>query len=807
MFFKNLKFAFNIFKKNKAGTAINVLGLAVGISATIVIALIVQYDYSFDKWQPQKENIYRINTLFGDRINPGISIPTPAAIKENIPGIETVAHFAGAWFDNAVITEKSKRKTFTQWGKTVFADENYFKIFPHQWLAGNATSLSQLNNIVLSKSEAERFFGNVNLNQVIGKTITFNDSINLTVAGIVADLKEHTDFDNKNFVSLKTFMETPLKNSLGTISWGSVNSASNCFLLLNKSANIANINTQLKNMYEANQKDFKYLLIGVLQPLSDVHFNTDIDGSVSKSSLRNLVALAFVLLLLAVINFVNLSTAQSTLRAKEIGIRKTFGGSKKQIVYQFLTETFLVTLGATLLAVMLSPVWMYIFKEFIPEGLNTKALNQPLMFVFLAAVVVVVTFLAGLYPAFVLSKFRPMLVMKEQVVSKGKSRSIWVRQTLTVSQFVIAQVFLVVVFVMGKQIRFMLNKDLGFRKDAIVSFYIPDGFSQRSNSKKFVLMNELKQMPDIQNITVSSGSPTRSGYNTGTIEWYAKSELKTFEHVHTRVADENYINLFGIHLLDGKNIHIDTSAKIADVLINETLLHKMGFQNPHDAIGQYLSGGSADSSQIVGVVKDFSTMSLHNPVSPTAIFADNGQWGSTMSVLLNAKNPDSWKPALNKTEKLFNPLYPNTTFNYTFYDEAIKKLYTTDMRISSLLKWTTGLAVFISCLGLLGLVSFMANQRTKEIGIRKVLGASVMQIISLLSRSLIKLVALASVIAFPLAWYFSHKWLEDFAFKTTLSWWIFLISGIGMLVIALTVLCLRTIKAAMANPAKSIKTE
>jgi ABC-type antimicrobial peptide transport system permease subunit len=508
-----------------------------------------------------------------------------------------------------------------------------------------------------------------------------------------------------------------------------------------------------------------------------------------------------------VINFINLSTAQSTLRGKEIGIRKTFGGSKKQIVYQFLTETLLITLGATLLAVALSPVWMYVFKKFIPEGLDIQAMNQPLLFAFLAVLIVVVTILAGLYPAFVLSKFRPVLVMKEQVVSKGKSRSIWVRQVLTISQFVIAQVFLVMVFAIGKQIHFMLNKDLGFRKDAIVSFDIPDGYTLKKNSKKFVLLNELKKIPDIQNITISSGSPTINGYNTTSVNWHNKGNKTRFENVHVRSVDEKYVNLFGLHLLEGKNIHTDTSKKVTDILINETMLHKMGFQNPHDALGQYFLGGATDSSQVVGVVKDFTTVSLHNPISPTIIYADNTQWGYIMSVLLNAQKPDSWRPALNKAEKIFKNLYPNVEFSYTFYDESIKKLYETDMRISSLLKWATGLAVFISCLGLLGLVSFMANQRTKEIGIRKVLGASVVQIISLLSKSLIKLVVLASVIAFPIAWYFAHKWLEDFAFKTTLSWWIFLVSGIGMLVIALTVLCLRTIKAANANPVKSLKTE
>jgi ABC-type antimicrobial peptide transport system permease subunit len=538
-----------------------------------------------------------------------------------------------------------------------------------------------------------------------------------------------------------------------------------------------------------------------------VHFDTNIDGkAVSKSSLLNLGVLALLLLLLAAINFINLSTAQSTLRAKEIGVRKTLGGNNRQIVFQFLTETFLITLGATLLAIILSPILLQAFKGFIPEGLTSKEMFQPLIIVFLIAMLIVVTLLAGLYPAFVLTKFSPAQVIKNQVIHQGKSLSAWVREVLPVSQFVIAQVFLIMVLVIGKQIHFMLNKDLGFRKDAIVSFYIPDAFSARRHSKKFVLMNEMKTIPDIQNITISTGEPTRTGANTTAIDWYNKGNKMAFDNIHFRMVDTNYVTMFGLHLLAGRNVYIDTAEKITDVLINETMMHQMGFHNPQDVIGQYLLRGT-DSNQVVGVVKDFTTMSLYNPISPTVIFADERQWSYVMSILLNTNNPASWKPTLDKVGKLFKNLYPDKDFDYTFFDDDIKNLYQTDMRLSSLLTWATGLAIFISCLGLIGLVSFMANQKTKEIGIRKVFGASVGQIIVLLSKSLVKLVALASVIAFPLAWYFSHKWLQNFAFKTSLSWWLFLVSAVGMLVIALSVLCLRTWRSARANPVDSLRTE
>jgi ABC-type antimicrobial peptide transport system permease subunit len=417
-----------------------------------------------------------------------------------------------------------------------------------------------------------------------------------------------------------------------------------------------------------------------------------------------------------------------------------------------------------------------------------------------------VTLLAGLYPAFILSRFNPVLVLKNNIVSLGKSISVWVRQILTVSQFVIAQTFLIVVFVVGKQIRFVLNKDMGFKKDAIISFYLPDGFSSREKSKKFVLANEIRQIAEVQNVSIHTGTPVKDGYNTTSVDWRVKGIEKILDNVHTRNADSNYINLFQLHLLAGRNLQINTKAPVSGIIINETLLHQLGFHYPAEVIGQYVRSDS-NSPQIVGVVKDFSTMSLHNPISPTIIYADNQSYGYVLSMALNTQNPASWKNTIGKIEKAYKSVYPNNEFDYKFFDESIKALYETEARISLLLKWATSLAIIISCLGLLGLVSFMANSRTKEIGIRKVLGASVTQIIFLLSKSLIKLIIIASVIAFPIAWYFSHKWLEDFAFRTNISWWIFLISAVGMLAIALTVLCLRTLKSAMANPVESLRTE
>ncbi|HVX27263.1 MAG TPA: ABC transporter permease [Parafilimonas sp.] len=813
------KTALRIFKKNKVTAIINVLGLSVGISASIVIFLMVQYDYSFDKWEPQAKNVFAVTAQGSWGEFYGVPLPAAEAIKKRITGIESMCYymnFPEYDFIVTVFSNKNKEdKIFNNEKDIVFADENYFKIFPHQWLKGNpAASLSQPNQVVLSLSVAKKYFPNESLDKIIGQRILFGDSTNTIVSGIIEDLKQHTDFDNKSFISYSTFTSASRWNGNGIMqNWNFPDARFHCFLRLFPNTKVANVKAQLKKIYSANvtlsDPNFKY--IGSLQPLKETHFGINwkgksVLGKADKSVLFNLGLLAFALLLLAVINFINLSTAQSTLRAKEIGLRKTLGSSKKQIIHQFLTETFLSTVCATIFAIALTPFLLYVFKGFVPEGLDEKELLQPIIIIFLVAIIIIVTLLAGLYPAFVLTKFRPALVLKNNVTSNGKSRSAWVRGTLTVFQFVIAQVFLIAVIVVGKQIHYEVNKDIGIRKDAIVSFKMP--YAGLNDDKVAVMMNELKKIPEIQNVSsYGEGEPYNEGaiQTSFTISNKGRTENKL---IAEKAGDSNYIKVFNIPLLAGRNIRVDTNSTQPEVLINEAMMKEMGFQNPYKAIGNFISRGDGNSKVlIVGVMKDFNMQSLHFPVKPLVFESNIFSGDEKISIALNPSNPSSWQTALQKTEKVFKQLYPNKDFDYTFYDKEIENIYKSDIRLSTLLKWATGLAIFISCLGLLGLVSFMANQRIKEIGIRKVLGASVMQIIILLSKNLGKLILIASVIAIPIAWYFSNNWLQDFAFKISLSWWIFLISGICMLIIALVILCLQTIKAATANPVKSLRTE
>jgi len=813
--FKNyIKTAVRFIFRHKVTTAINILGLAVGIGASLVIFMIVQYDYSFDKWEPDSQNVYVVTAQSERGSFFGVPVPAPQAIKSQIAGIETVSQVIDHPATELVVTipgrQSHKNKTLLNEKDIVFADENYFKIFPRQWLKGSpSTSLAQSNKVVLSLSVAQKYFPGMALDEVVGQRIDY-DSVSALVSGIVADLTEHSDFDNKSFISLSTFSSAKqLESDFLLNNWTFPYNNCHCFIRLYKNSNIAQIRGQLKKLYASNgtAKDINFDFTGGLQPLSEMHFGItqngkQVLGKADKTVLTNLATLALALLLLAAINFINLSTAQSSIRAMEIGVRKTLGGKNKHIIFQFLTEMFLTTFCAALFSLAISPLLLFAFKGFIPAGLGMQQILQPVTMAFLAAMVVLVTLLAGLYPAFVLTKFRPVLVLKAQVASGGKSRGAWLRQGLTVSQFVIAQVFLVVVIVVGQQINYELNKDIGLRKDAIVTFKVP-GYQSHDVSKKAILINELKKMPQIQNITAYSGEPFSFG--TGQMSFTYKGENQG-KLVPYKSGDSNYIKVYNIPLIAGRNIKMDTSGQHSEVLVNAMMARKMGFKNPQDAVGNFISysGDSKTHFEIVGVMKDFNTQSLHAQIEPL-IFMGWDAPGGKISLALNPADPASWQTVLHNTELAFNNIYPNRDFSYTFFDEAIAKIYESDIRLSTLLRWASGLAIFISCLGLYGLVSFMANQRAKEISIRKVLGATIIQNLALLSKSLIRLVALACIIAFPIAWYFSNNWLQSFAFKVNVGWWIFLLSGIGMLLLGLTVLCARTFKVATANPVDSLR--
>jgi len=801
--------------KNKVFSLINVAGLSIGISSALVIYLIVSYDFSFDKFEKDRDRIYRVVSDFtfsGEAYhNSGVTYPMGNAIKKELTGIENVTHFY-TWNDDTKIsvpeTGKKDPAIYKKQKNIVFADDNYFSLVAYNWLAGSSkVALQYANQTVLSESNAKIYYPKLKPAEIIGKEIIFNDTTRTTVTGVIKDLAENTDFKFKIFVS-KATLEHGMMTPEDQNEWGNTNSASQLLIKLAPGTSRTLIAKQVNSLYKKYKKvdpDDHSTTAYSLQSLSDVHFNTTYhsfgDRTAHKPTLYGLLAVASFLLLLGCINFINLTTAQASQRAKEIGIRKTMGSSKQQLIFQFLSETFLLTLCAAILSILIAPLLLKVFADFIPEGLHFTI--TPDITLFLCILILVVSLLSGFYPALVLSSFKPVLVLKNQSSSNsGKTRNLWLRKTLTVSQFVIAQVFIIGTLLVSKQISYTLNKDLGFKKDAII--YLHTNYYDTTQSHRFVLLDKLKAIPEIAMISLGNDPPSNNSMWTSTMKYKdGKKELET--DVQVKLADTNYLKLFQIKLVAGTNLpYCDT---IKDLVINEAYARFLGFKNPNQAIGKLIDWDNK-RFPIVGVVSDFHQRSLHDPIKPL-LFTTRTQQMRGINIALQPQNTEGtvWKTAIAKIEKAWKQVYPEDDFQYDFLDDTIRKYYTAEQNISKLLMWSTGLTIFISCLGLLGLVTYITHQRTKEIGVRKVIGASVTQIISLLSKDFLKLILIAFIIATPIAWWGSYEWLQNFAYKTTISAWIFLSGGLIMFMMALLILCIRTYKAASANPVKSLRTE
>ncbi|HTQ66893.1 MAG TPA: ABC transporter permease [Puia sp.] len=812
--FKNyLIVALRNFWRNKIFSVINILGLAIGISSSLVIYLIIHHEFSFDKFEKDGGRIYRVvsDMHFPDQEfkNSGICGPLPPVVRTQVPGIESSTVF---WtmgkMKVSVQSANGKLEDFHKSENIIFADDQYFKFFQYHWLAGSAeNALNGPARAVITESRARTYFPSSDISKAIGKTIVYDDSIQAMITGIVKDLDEITDFTFKEFISLPTYLPV-LKKQNGYDQWGSISSASQFFVKLKKNSNSALIEKQIQEIRSKNTKNEYLKTNNYLQPLGDIHFNESYGGysepTGNKKTLYGLTAVATFLLLLGCINFINLTTAQAARRAREIGIRKTMGSSALQLVSQFLGETFLLTVLATCLSAALTPAILKIFSDFVPAGLSFNLIKQPNIIVFIILLALLVSILSGLYPAFILSRYQPAAVLKNTAYANtGQSRKAWLRKILTVSQFAIAQFLIIATIVVGKQIRYSLNTDMGFSKEAIINFSVPFNF-WHPDDKQFILKEKLKSVPGIQKISLAGAPPASNGTSMTTMK-YNKNGKDIETTVEIKSADTNYISLYHLKLLAGRNLQQSDTAR--EYIANESYARFLGFRNPADIVGKFVDRGN-NKAQVVGLIADFHTKSMQDLIHPLVLTCEQ-KYHSDFSILLAPKgeNTDSWKATIKRIEKAWKEVYPEQEFSYEFLDESIAKFYEAEQHISKLLNWCAGLTIFISCLGLLGLVMFTTTQRRKEIGVRKVLGASVSQIVALLSKDFMLWVFIAFIIAAPLAWWAMDKWLQNYAYRTPFSWWIFAASGIIMLFIALVTLSIQTLRSATANPVESLRTE
>jgi len=817
--FKNyLVVALRNFRRNKIFSSINILGLSIGISASLVIFLIVQYSYSFDRFEKNPDRIFRVVSDYSFSGEPGhnrgIPAPLADAISKDLSGIDNLVSFR--YYNPEKVSlhnaPSAKPAIFKNQKHIIFADVHYFDLLPYRWIAGNKRSAtSKEGQVVLSESRAKLYFPSRSFVDMIGQQIVYDDSISAQVSGIVADLDQqgHTDFNFLEFISMNSILKnTRLQKSMYWTEWGSTTSDQQLYLQLGSNTTQASVEKRLKAIFDRNLgKDAKknhYTMTYRLQSLGDIHFNpfygTFDSPLANKSMLLGLIMAAAFLITIACINFINLTTANAAQRAKEIGVRKTMGSSQGQLITQFLGETFLITAMATLLSFLLTPAILNLFTSFIPEGVQFS-FTSPFVLTFLLILLVSVTLLAGFYPAWVLSSSNTLEVLKNRAYAgTNQTRTAWLRKGLTVSQFVIAQFFVIGAVMVSKQIHFMLSKELGFSKQAILSINYPS--SDKSVDHKKYVLGELNHIPGIQKTVMSNDLPSSYGWWTSNMDYSPVKGPVLTSVVELKSGSAGYLDLLQIPLTAGRDLlPADTSSEI---LINETYLHMLGFKQPAEALGIMVKWDEKNVP-IVGVFRDFHAHPLSFKIGPMALIrsAEN----SNVMLASLSGNQTRWPSIIGEMKKRFMAAYPGEEFKYEFLDQSINNAYGGVQQTSTLLRWATGLTIFISCLGLLGLVIYTTTRRTKEIGIRKVLGASVVQIMTLLSGEFIKLVALAFLIATPLAWWAIHAWIEDFVFRTSVSWWIFAASGIGMIAIALITLSVQTIRTARANPAKSLNAE
>ncbi|MCW5911739.1 MAG: ABC transporter permease [Cyclobacteriaceae bacterium] len=805
-----LTISFRNLWRNKFHSAINIFGLAIGVSACLVIFLLVRFELSYNKGFAGYESIYRIHSSFSgvfSGLNRGVPTATAPYIKENFKGVEAIAHFHT--YSVPVKTSGPNQRDFGRQEKLALVSPEYFKVFDsYQWLSGNPEqSLSKPHQVVLTDEKAKHYFGELPADQYIDKELIYRDSLHLTVSGIVATLSFNTDLEITDFISYATIESSWLKKNFGRVDWNSVNSSSQLFIKAEANVSQSDIEAQLpllaerykeKRMWDV-ENNFK------LQPLANLHYDATsgiFDFSRDPAHMPTLTTLSIVailLLLIGCINFINLETAQAVRRAKEVGVRKVMGSDRARLIIQFIAESTLIALLSVLLALPFTEAGLLFFSEFIPQGITFSLVN---ILPFLIAILVVVGMLAGAYPAFVLSSFLPVLALKNTAyINSSQSRSAFLRKTLIVFQFTFAQVLIIGTLVVGWQIRYVLNKDLGFSKDAVVYFDTP---WWEKSEKTALLKNEIRALSDVKDFSMSDAPPSANGWSSSTLEHKNEtgaSKINTFR----KNGDPAYISFYNIKLVAGRNLAESDTVK--ELMINETLLKQLGFDSPEKAIGEVVTFNNAQLP-VVGVVKDFHIQSMHNVIEPVVLGCENKSF-TCFNIRLHTagKNGSDMKTSLDKIEAAWKKIYPDAPFTYTFLDETLKNFYQAEQRIAKLINTATLFAIFISCLGLFGLASYSTTQRTKEIGIRKVLGASVRQITLLLTKDFLIFVLVAFVIAIPVAIWGANLWLSGYAYHVELNIWIFALTAIASLAIAFATISIKTIRAAQSNPVDSLRNE
>ncbi len=793
-----LRLAWRNIRRSPTYSIVTVAGLSVGISVCICIYVIVHFEFSYDSFHPDGKRIYRVIGMLtwpsGEKER--YMVLPPAALRYGRGSLTGVEAVAGV-IPNPVGTAVARGNRMAADG-AVIAEGSYFDIFPYDWLAGDPHgALDRPFTVVLTLGRAKQYFGPASPREYLGKRVVYDDSLAVTVSGIVTDWDQNTDLPYTDFLSYPTLASSFLAANYSMDEWSRPNMKEHIWVKLVNGGRPETIDAELAELIRTHAGANAPLALA-LQPLSEVHFDSSIIENPIRTAylptLYGLIGIALAILALAIVNFVNLSTAYSLGRTKEIGVRKVLGSSRAGLVIQFMSESFLlIVLAAGVAVVLVNPV-LAAFRAYLPPGLHFRLLSWSTAG-FLLALVLVTALLAGLYPARIAAAYSSL------VRGKDRGERLLLRRALIVLQFTVSLVFITGSVIIGRQLRYVQNKDLGFTADAIIQISFPHGDSL---SRVKTMEELLRTVPGVSDVTRQWVAPMTDNSRRMFVG-FAHSDVQDL--AVTQVAgDEHYIPLYGIRLLAGRNLFAADS--VMEVVINETLARKMGYERPAQALGKMLYFGGFQPYPIVGVVADFHTRSLHDPITPVCIInRGDREFNLAVKLASTGQGAGMVKGALDRMEQVWQKIYPAGTWNYRFYDETLALLYEKDRRTETLVNVAVGLAIFISCIGLFGLMLFTVEKRAKEISIRKVLGASVANVLTLLCGEVVGLVGIALLIATPVAWWAMNDWLRGFAYHIVIGAGAFVLAGASAMGIALITVCLHAVRAATANPVRQLRAE
>ena len=784
------KIAWRNLLHNKTFSLINIFGLALGMTCSLLIMLWLKDELNKDKFHANTKRLYRVmeNQYYVGDISTFESSPGILAenIVKDIPEIEMASQVL--WEEEPLFTVGDK---FDK-EKGRYVQKDFLRMFSFKLQKGNpATALARPDAVVIAKKLADKYFKG---EDPIGKMIKIDGKDNVIVTGVLEDIPELSSLKFDFLMSYDIWFK---KNDWAK-EWG--NNGPRCVVLLKENTSVDKVNAKIKNYIKTKNKDSNVELF--LQNYGESYLYSKWDNAKQAGGrieyVRTFSVVAIVILLIACINFMNLATARSLRRAREIGVRKVVGAGKRQLIAQFIGESMFVSFLAILISLLIVALILPSFNELTEKHL-TIDLTNPSFLLILLGLTVFTGVISGSYPALFMSTLKPIVVLKG--ILKFKAGATYFRKGLVVFQFALSIILILGMIVVYRQINFIHNKNLGFGKEDLLYIPLEGGLSKNY----MAFREELQKKPGIKNVTSAQHNPLQVGSSTQGVRWPGKdtTQLILFS---SNPINYDYIKTMGIQLIAGRDFDPSYSLDTNNYLINEAAARKIGYKDP---VGKELTMWG-DKGTIIGLMKDFHHNSLHVPIEPLILrlykqswIGDGGFWGHVIIRTEKGKTREALA-SMETTFKKFNAGFP---FKYYFTDDEIKNNYKAEHTVSKLSRYFAFLAIFISCLGLFGLVTFTAEQKTKEIGIRKVLGASVSGIVGMLSKDFLKLVLIATVIAFPVAWWMMHKWFLDFEYRIDIGWWVFVVAGITALLIALLTISFQSIKAAIANPVKSLRTE